>query len=256
MIVRVSRAAWANVAAALFVFNPASIYVSAYWGQVDSVPAGFVLAALALLLYRRSAAAQARAFVIAAWLSIAYAILIKPPAVMIALLMLRGRSRPRDAGVRRRRLIGTGWALPAAVLLAILRRVRCSTRAVRRDRVVVRTVRYGSAVYPYNSVNAFNLHSLFRPFWQPDTVPIAIGLVLTWSDVGVGDHSGRGCRSPDLRALPAAAGRRGVSRSRMLLSLAFLHARNAHARALHLQRLRAVIPLPPSDGVSDRDRRV
>ena len=71
---------WANIAAALFVLNPASIYVSAYWGQVDSVPAAFVLGALALLLYSD----RAKWFTTAAWIAIVYAILIKPPAVMIA----------------------------------------------------------------------------------------------------------------------------------------------------------------------------
>ena len=44
---RYASSTWALVAAALFALNPATIYVSAYWGQVDSVPAGFVLGAIA-----------------------------------------------------------------------------------------------------------------------------------------------------------------------------------------------------------------
>ena len=33
---------------------------------------------------------------------------------------------------------------------------------------------YGSSVYPYNTVNAFNLWAVRGPFWQADTTPISI----------------------------------------------------------------------------------
>src|SRR5271170_6842437 len=74
---------WGNIAAAIYLFNPATIYVSAYWGQVDAVPAAFMLCAVALLLYASDdAAPRGRLAVVGAWLAISYAILIKPPSVM------------------------------------------------------------------------------------------------------------------------------------------------------------------------------
>ncbi|MGH7662362.1 MAG: hypothetical protein ACRENA_15750, partial [Vulcanimicrobiaceae bacterium] len=166
---RFASPAWANFGAALYAFNPATIYVSAYWGQVDAVPAAFMLGAVALLLYApERAAPQARLLTIGAWLAISYAILIKPPSVMVALLMLVWafvRRREIDAALG----IACGFVLGYVVAFVF------HPSVVGAIPWLWERYAYGSAVYPYNSVNAFNLHSLFRPFWQPDTTPVMFG---------------------------------------------------------------------------------
>ena len=167
---------WANIAAAIYLFNPATIYVSAYWGQVDAVPAGFMLAAVALILYASGdSAKRGRLAVIAAWLSISYAVLIKPPSVMVALVMLAWAFASTDAGVRIRRLADTALGIASGLVLAFVIALIFNPNVVTAFPWLVERYAYGSAVYPYNSVNAYNLHSLIRPFWQSDTVPIAIG---------------------------------------------------------------------------------
>jgi len=173
---RLVSGTWGNVAAAIYLFNPATIYVSAYWGQVDAVPAGFMLAAVALLLYAGDESARRpRLAVIGAWLSISYAILIKPPSVMVALVMLAWIFASRDAGIRRRRLIDTLAGVASGVLLAFIVALIFHPQASSAFGWLFERYAYGSAVYPYNSINAYNLHSLLRPFWQPDTVPIVVG---------------------------------------------------------------------------------
>ena len=173
---RYASQAWANGAAALYVLNPASIYVSAYWGQVDSVSAGFVLAALTLLVYSMTRSeSQARWFVIGAWLAIAYAVLIKPPAVMLAVLMIAWAFATSDAAVRMRRSIDTALGLVAGLILAFVVAYMFHPDVTTAMRWLIERYQFGSAVYPYTTVNAFNLHSVFRPFWQSDTVNIMLG---------------------------------------------------------------------------------
>jgi dolichyl-phosphate-mannose--protein O-mannosyl transferase/Gpi18-like mannosyltransferase len=172
---RFASTAWANGAAALYAFNPATIYISAYWGQVDSVPAAFMLAAVTLLLYASERPkAQARLFIVCAWLCVAYAILIKPPSLMVAILMVAWAFTPRDPAQRARRLIDTALGILAAVILAGLV-AEVFHPGLGAFAWLFERYTYGSAVYPYNSVNAFNLHSLFRPFWQPDTLAVTLG---------------------------------------------------------------------------------
>lgn len=189
---RFAPLAWANGAAALYAFNPVTIYISAYWGQVDAVPASFMLAAVALILYAPDRdAAGARLFTVGAWLCVSYAILIKPPALMVAILMLAWAFATTDAARARLRQIDTligiacGFALAFAVAF-VFHPVAVQALPWLWDRYA-----YGSAVYPYNSVNAFNLHSLFRPFWQPDTQdvylgPLALGPMWLWGAILVG----------------------------------------------------------------------
>ncbi len=46
---------WGLGAAALYLFNPATIYISASWGQVDSISGGLALLAIYLLVVGRTA---------------------------------------------------------------------------------------------------------------------------------------------------------------------------------------------------------
>ncbi|MGH7328074.1 MAG: glycosyltransferase family 39 protein, partial [Polyangiaceae bacterium] len=170
---RFTTQAWANAAAAIYVLNPATIYISAYWGQVDAVPAAFMLAAVALLL--RSTQATRRLFVVGAWVCVAYAILIKPPALMVALIMLAWAFVPRDAEERTKRMLDTALGIVAGLALAFIVALVFHPSFTSAIPWLLERYAYGSAVYPYNSINAFNLHSLFRPFWQPDTGQIVVG---------------------------------------------------------------------------------
>jgi Gpi18-like mannosyltransferase len=222
IVKRFASQAWAAAAAAIYVFNPATVYVSAYWGQVDAVPAAFMLAAVALILYSTGRdARQARLFVVAAWLAVGYAILIKPPGVMVALVMLAWAFAPRSRAARVKRLGDTVLGLAAAFVLAFLVALVFHPSVATSIPWLLERYAYGSAVYPYNSINAFNLHSLFRPFWQPDTVPVTIagmnlGPMWLWGIVLVAAASALILarylqRGDDLAFLEAA----------MLLSLAF-----------------------------------
>ncbi|MBV9102661.1 MAG: hypothetical protein JO060_03665, partial [Candidatus Eremiobacteraeota bacterium] len=112
---------WAFAAAAFFAFNPAAIFISAYWGQVDSVAAGFVLGAILLMLSSESWEPRATlAAMCGAWLMLAYSILIKPPAIVLVPLFVAFALVPRERTVRFARLAGTGLGIFAAFVLAYL----------------------------------------------------------------------------------------------------------------------------------------
>ena len=80
-----------------------------------------MLCAVALLLYASDEAARrGRLAVIGAWLAISYAILIKPPSVMVALVMLAWAFASSDGGVRARRSIDTGLGIVSGFVLALV----------------------------------------------------------------------------------------------------------------------------------------
>ena len=115
LVRRFSSTAWAFVAAAFFAFNPAAIFISAYWGQVDSVAGGMTLASLLLLVAADGRSGRvATSFIIAAWLLLGYSVLIKPPALVLVPLFMAyvyasdgsrraDQSSVRDAHRRHRR---------------------------------------------------------------------------------------------------------------------------------------------------------
>ena len=118
---RFASVAWAFGAAALFTFNPAAIFISAYWGQVDSVAAGLTLGSLLLMLDADKRVGRAQTLsVVGAWLLLAYSVLIKPPAVVIAPLYLAYVFATDDALVRARRLAATAIGIVASFALAYL----------------------------------------------------------------------------------------------------------------------------------------
>ncbi len=108
---RVASLPWAFAAAAFFAFNPAAIFISAYWGQVDSVAAGFVLAGLWLLLIAHERTDSRMILAIAGRGSLlGYSILIKPPATVLVPLWIAYAFGARDAACSRaeaRAAIGT-----------------------------------------------------------------------------------------------------------------------------------------------------
>lgn len=160
-------------AAALFAFNPATIYISAYWGQVDAVAALFTLGAILAALRERS---------LWAWALLAMAVLIKPQAVILAPLLLAYDARANGVRERPARLaggpllaVGVGYAIAAPFAPEPWNPI--STLAWLLERYL-----HGTSVYPYSSINAFNIYAIARPFWQPDSQQI---LFLSQSSWGI-----------------------------------------------------------------------
>ncbi|HEU5478337.1 MAG TPA: hypothetical protein VFU90_00830, partial [Candidatus Tumulicola sp.] len=152
---------------------PATIYNSAARGQVDSEAAGLALFAIYCLLRSDDGAAERPSgWVVAAWLAIAYSLLIKPQAAVV--LPLMAAFVFVDPARRRARLIASGIGIGAAILLAlVLVEPFHPSNPVEAFSWLFGRYSYGSNVYPYNSVNAFNLWAIRGSFWQPDTGPIS-----------------------------------------------------------------------------------
>ncbi|HEV2739591.1 MAG TPA: phospholipid carrier-dependent glycosyltransferase [Candidatus Elarobacter sp.] len=163
----------ALIAAAVLALNPAAIYASAYWGQVDSVSWGLVLVALLFVLRAGDEPNKTVPRVTLAWLAFAFSILIKPQAATLALLFVAYPFATTDAAVRARRLAGTGAGIVAALALALVVGLLFHPAADVFGWLFGRYA-FGSGVYAYNSVNAFNLYALRQPFWQADNVPMSV----------------------------------------------------------------------------------
>ena len=162
-------------AAAVYVLNPASIMNSADWGQVDSVGAGFALLAAFLLLKSYDEPAGGIPwFVPAAWVSLSYSLLVKPQAAVLIVLFIAFAFA--DRARMRERLTGTAIGIFAAFAFAILLVVPFHPTAnpIEAVRWLLERYAFGSSVYHYGSVNAFNLWSVnvwsaLPPFWQDDS---------------------------------------------------------------------------------------
>ncbi len=182
---RYAREAVALGAAALFLFNPATIYTSAYWGQVDSVSWGFVLLALWLALRSSDDPELQTARLTCAWLAMTFSILIKPQGALVAVVLLAFAFAPLDPEARARRVRATACGLVASLILTLGVAALFHPTANIADLIgwLFDRYRIGSNVYAYNTVNAFNLYAIKQPFWQPDTtaLPLAgIALGATW----------------------------------------------------------------------------
>ena len=185
LVRRFASKSWAFAATALFAFNPATIFISAYWGQVDSVAGGLTLGSLALLFLADDRAGRVRALAIAlAWTLLAYSILIKPPAIVLVPLYLAYVFATSDAAVRAQRALGTAYGLVASLVLAYLCAVAFHPgwNPVEQFAFLYGRYQYASGVYPYNSVNAFNLYVMgANHFWQSDA-----SVIPNWN---VGGHT-------------------------------------------------------------------
>ncbi len=174
---RFASVAWAFGAAALFALNPATIFISAYWGQVDSVAAGMTLGSLLLLLDadRRTGRAQTLT-IVGAWLLLAYSVLIKPPAIVIVPLYLAYIFATDDSALRARRAMATTLGVAASFVLAFAAALTFhpGLNPIAQYAWLISRYAFASGVYPFNSVNAFNLYEIAPSsrFWQPDSVLI------------------------------------------------------------------------------------
>lgn len=159
----------AFAAATFFALNPAAIMISAYWGQVDSVPAGLALAALLLLILSARRGDRGLALT-GAWMCLAISILMKPAASALVPVFLVYPFITRDQMLMRKRLMWTGIGVFAGLVVATLGTMPFHPGANPIATLTWLYERYahGKDVYPYNSINAFNLYAIFRPFWQAD----------------------------------------------------------------------------------------
>ncbi len=177
---------WAFAAAALVALNPSAIFISAYWGQVDSVAASLTLLSLLLMVdaYGESGR-RATVSITLAWLALSASVLMKPPAVVIAPLYLVFAFTSPDHKVRVTRLLATWYGLFAGLILAFVSAIpfHPGFNPIAQYAWLISRYAYGANVYPYNSINAFNLYAMFlnSKFWQSDT-----GILPGWY---VGSHT-------------------------------------------------------------------
>ncbi len=169
------RYATANVAlgvAAFYLLNPATIYISALWGQVDSISGGFALLAIYFLLRSDDEAPRTGRrldwWIVFAWLSFAYSLLIKPQAAVLLPLIVAFSFA--DPARRRARIVAGAVGAGAALLLALtLSAPFHPGNPIASFTWLIERYAYGSNVYPYNSVNAFNLWALRGAMWVSDS---------------------------------------------------------------------------------------
>ncbi|HLI95458.1 MAG TPA: glycosyltransferase family 39 protein [Candidatus Baltobacteraceae bacterium] len=171
---------WALAAAAIFVLNPAMIFISAAWGQVDAVSSGLALFGVYLLLRSDDGASTSTTCIVLAWISLAYSLLIKPQAaVLIPLFIVFAFTRSDRL---RSRLVGTGIGIVAALVFGLLLTLPFHPTGNPVDAYSWLLGKYTFAknVYAYNSVNAFNLWSILHGFWEPDSQNIGILPQYVW----------------------------------------------------------------------------
>ncbi|MDE2480979.1 MAG: phospholipid carrier-dependent glycosyltransferase [bacterium] len=165
---RFARPVVAFGAAALYVLNPATIYISANWGQVDAFAGLFVLLAAYLLLRSDDRPVGSLGWEIpVAWIALAYSLLIKPQAAAVIPIFLAFAFV--DAQRRRARIMGTLLGIVGAFAFTILLTEPFHpSNPIAALTWLLGQYHFGSNVYPYNTVNAFNLWALHGAFWQRD----------------------------------------------------------------------------------------
>jgi dolichyl-phosphate-mannose--protein O-mannosyl transferase len=167
-------------AAALFLLNPATVYISGLWGQVDSVAGLFALLAVYCILRSEDSEGQnINPWIVGAWLAFTYSLLIKPQAavlapLLVAFALVNGRQR-------RTRFLSTAAGIVAGLLLALL-----LTEPFHPSSPIAAFVwlwgryAYGANVYAFNSVNAFNLWAIRGALWQTDSGHILMLPLYVW----------------------------------------------------------------------------
>jgi dolichyl-phosphate-mannose-protein mannosyltransferase len=155
--------------AAAVLFNPAVIMLSAVWGQVDVVPAVFVLWSLFLLLTGSQTIRRESA----AFLAFAVAFTIKPqsgfvlPVMLYALYRRHGRHRPRPELWRQVVRV----AVPAGLALSLWFLAAAPFGLWPIE--LVRFYRDAASVYPVTSAFAFNLWGAVG-FVLPDSAGVQV----------------------------------------------------------------------------------
>ena len=180
----------ALLAAALLALNPAAIYISAYWGQIDSVSWGLVLLGMYLLVRASGDARRGTWTVALAWLVLAASILMKPQGAFVGLVFLAFAFVAVDVAERARRLRGTAIGMALGLVLAWVASgtFHGTLNPIEDFRWLFGRYAFASGVYPYTTINAFNLYALKNAFWQPDGEPLrvfgfAVGPTVVWGAI-------------------------------------------------------------------------
>ncbi len=159
---RHSGPAAAVIGAALWSLSPAAILAGPYWGQIDSVGSLTFLAALLAAGGRRWGLAGALA---------ALAIMVKPQYGLTAIVLaaaatfelVRNRDwRPAVRGAAAGLIVVSVLALPFRMGIPGL----------------VGLAREASELYPFTTLNAFNIWAIYGDFWKPDDPYFVLGAVL------------------------------------------------------------------------------
>ncbi len=159
-----------------YLFNPAIIYNSAIWGQVDSINTIFILLTLFFIVSRRLELAG---------ISMAVAILTKPQSLLILPLfiiltikILRVKILPVKTQISKLAKISM---LSSGVFVTLA--LPFYIRSLKITDVLVKIIRpytTGYNEYSYTSLNAFNLWA-FPGFWKSDDIPFLFLNYRLWS---------------------------------------------------------------------------
>jgi Gpi18-like mannosyltransferase len=150
----------ALVAASFYLFNPAVIFLSAVWGQVEAVAALPLVAAAGHLVARRYSLS---------FPFLALACLIKPLIAVVSPLFLLLAARDWFSPPNRGKII-QGLIVTVALVIFLSLPFRLSPWEL------VNKVQEAAAVYPFSSVMAWNLWHLVQGSWRSDTQAILLGL--------------------------------------------------------------------------------
>ena len=178
----------ALIAAGLFALNPAAIYISSYWGQVDSVSWGLVLLGMNLLLSANGDERRGMLKIVGAWLILGSSVLIKPQGTFVGFVFFAFAFVANTSDERMRRFRGTAVGILGALVLAWFASATFhgTLNPIADFHWLLERYTFASSVYPYNSVNAFNLYAIKNSFWQPDSEPLttffglSLGPTVVW----------------------------------------------------------------------------
>ena len=123
---------------------------------------GLVLLSLWLALRSTDEPGKLKARLTWAWLAMTFSILIKPQGALVAVVLFAFAFASADPEVRRQRIRATGIGLCASLVLtlAVAALFHPTANPVGLIGWLFDRYRIVSAVYDYNTVNAFNLYAI------------------------------------------------------------------------------------------------
>jgi len=151
----------------IYALNPAIIYNSAVWGQVDGL---FTMLILLMVVY-----AMKERLIVASMIYIV-ALLMKPQALIFTPILLLAFIKKRDLRI-------LAYSALAAISLFVILILPFSLK----QNAFWIIDKYTSTLnsYPYGSLNAFNLFALIGGNWEIDTTKIMTLSYSTWSSISI-----------------------------------------------------------------------
>lgn len=176
LVRRFTTQTWALIVAGLYLLNPATVTISAAWGQVDAIAGGLALLAFHLLVRSGDLSDDRTArWIVGAWAVLAYSLLIKPQAaVLVPLFVAYAWADPQRRGVRLRATLG-GMVVALVLAWLVALPFHPSLDPIAVLAWLYERYAYATSVYPFNSVNAFNLWTAPHKFWEPDNTLVGFG---------------------------------------------------------------------------------